>query len=100
MPAQARAGEVIEIKALISHAMEAGGRKDAAGHVVPRRIIHEFIAIFDGEIVLQAELSPAISANPYQAFFYRAEKSGIFEFVWKDDTGAEYRTKVSLRVAS
>jgi len=34
VPAQAKAGELIEIKTLISHEMESGQRKDAAGKTV------------------------------------------------------------------
>ena len=33
----ARAGEVIEVKTLVSHVMESGQRRDSAGAVVPRK---------------------------------------------------------------
>ena len=39
VPAQAKAGEIIEIKTLISHEMESGQRKDSSGKTVPRDII-------------------------------------------------------------
>ena len=34
-----KAGEVIEVKTLISHEMETGLRRDSAGKTVPRKII-------------------------------------------------------------
>ena len=98
LPAEAKPGEIIEIKALISHEMETGRRSDTAGNVVPRKIIKEFVASFNGQRVFQAEWFPSISANPYQTFFFRAMESGVFDFVWTDDDGTEYKTSARLTV--
>jgi sulfur-oxidizing protein SoxZ len=98
VPEQARPGEVIEIKALISHEMETGQRKDADGKAIPRRIIKEFIARFNGRKVFQADWYPSIAANPYQSFFFRASETGRFEFIWRDDNGAEYTATADLTV--
>lgn len=99
LPKEAKAGELIEIKTLISHEMESGQRKDAEGKPIPRKIIKEFIATFDGKEVFRANWYPAISANPYQSFFYKASKSGTFEFVWVDDDGSKYTAKSDLKVS-
>lgn len=99
VPATAKAGELIEIKTLISHEMESGQRKDAKGETIPRKIIHTFQAAFDGRTVFEAKWNPAISANPYQSFFYKALKSGEFTFTWKDDDGTDYVTKNRITVA-
>lgn len=98
LPAEAKKGEIIEIKALISHEMETGQRKDTAGNLIQRKIIREFVATFNGKQVFRAEWFPSVSANPYQAFFFRAVESGSFEFVWKDDDGSEYKTSATLLV--
>ncbi|MDB5485942.1 MAG: sulfur compound chelating protein SoxZ [Tardiphaga sp.] len=99
VPTQAKPGELIEIKTLISHEMESGQRKDAAGKTVPRKIINKFIAAFNGKIVFEAEWNPAISANPYQSFFYKASETGEFTFTWKDDDGSDYVATNKLTVA-
>lgn len=99
VPAQAKKGEMIEIKTLISHEMESGQRKDSAGKTIPRQIINKFIASFNGKMVFEADWFPSISANPYQSFFYKADESGEFEFVWKDDNGSAYTAKAKLTVA-
>jgi sulfur-oxidizing protein SoxZ len=99
VPAQAKAGEIIEIKTLISHEMESGQRKDAAGKVVPRDIINTFQAAFNGKPFFTAEWFTSISANPYQSFFFKAKESGEFTFVWKDDGGAEQKATAKLTVA-
>lgn len=99
VPAQAKAGEMIEVKTLISHEMESGQRKDAQGNVIKRSIINKFTASFDGKPVFEADWHPAISANPYQSFFFKAAKSGEFKFAWKDDDGKEYTATAKLTVA-
>ncbi|MCX7307752.1 MAG: thiosulfate oxidation carrier complex protein SoxZ [Afipia sp.] len=99
VPPTAKPGEMIEIKTLISHEMESGQRKDAAGATIPRKIINKFTAAFNGKTVFEADWNPAISANPYQSFFYKAKETGDFTFVWKDDDGSEYKATNKLTVA-
>lgn len=98
VPAKAAAGEMIEIKTLISHEMESGQRKDSKGAAIPRKIINRFAASFNGKPVFSADWHAAISANPYQSFFFKAAESGEFTFTWKDDDGSEYAAKSKLTV--
>ena len=37
--------------------------------------------------MFSADWHPAISANPYMAFFMKAEESGTLELSWTDDNG-------------
>jgi len=98
MPSTAKAGEVVEVKTLISHEMESGQRKDAAGAVIPRKIIKQFRATFNGREILKADWHPAISANPYQSFFVRVPETGTFVFEWLDDDGAVYKAEQKVTV--
>lgn len=98
VPGKAKAGEIIEIKTLISHEMESGQRKNSSGKPIPRKIINKFTAAFNGKTFFEADWHPAISANPYQAFFYKATESGEFKFTWKDDDGSEYSAGAKLAV--
>ncbi len=100
LPAEAKPGDIIEIKALISHEMETGQRRDESGEVVPRKIIREFVTRFNGQVVFRAQWYPSISANPYQAFYFRAVESGTFDFVWLDDDGSQYKTSATLTVSA
>lgn len=99
VPATAKKGELIEIKTLISHEMESGQRRDSAGKVIPRQIINKFTVTFNGKPLFEADWHPAISANPYQAFFFKAEESGELVFTWKDDNGSDYVAKNTLTVS-
>ena len=99
MPTTAKAGEVIEVKTLISHEMETGQRKDASGAVVARKIIKKFTAKFNGKEILSADWYTAISANPYQSFFVRVPETGTFEFSWLDDDGSIYKSEHKVTVS-
>ncbi len=99
MPATAKAGEVIEVKTLISHEMETGQRRDGAGQIVPRKIIKKFTATFNGKEIFSADWASAVSANPYQAFFVKVPETGTFEFSWLDDDGSVYKATQKVTVS-
>lgn len=99
LPATAKAGEIVEIKTLISHDMESGQRKDAEGKIVPRKIINRFEARFADKLVFAADWNPSVSANPYQSFFMKVTVSGEFAFSWFDDDGSVYKATAKIAVA-
>lgn len=87
VPATAKHGDVVEIKTLISHPMETGFRMGTGGAPIPRDIITLFTCTYNGAEIFRAELSPAIAANPFIAFFTVATASGTLEFRWSGDNG-------------
>jgi sulfur-oxidizing protein SoxZ len=97
-PAEAAVGDVIAIKTLLSHKMESGQRKNDKGEVIPRQIINSFVAKFNGEEFFSTVIEPAVSANPYIEFSFKAETSGEFEFTWTDDDGTVTTGKSALKV--
>jgi sulfur-oxidizing protein SoxZ len=79
---------VTEVKALISHEMETGQRKDAAGAIVPAWFITELVAKHGDKVVLGAEFGTAVSKNPYLAFKFKGGAKGEKVTVsWKDNKG-------------
>ena len=68
VPATAKAGDIVEIKALVAHPMETGYRREALGAAIPRNIVTRFVCTWNAEVVFAADLFPAIAANPYFAF--------------------------------
>lgn len=99
VPKSASAGDVISIKTLISHKMESGQRKDGDGNIIPRSIINRFVCAFNGEMVIDVTLEPAISTNPYFQFDSTVPASGEFTFTWYDDDGDVYETSKKISVA-
>ncbi|SET30796.1 thiosulfate oxidation carrier complex protein SoxZ [Oceanicella actignis] len=99
-PKKAAVGEIIEIKTLISHPMESGQRKDSkTGERIPRKIINKFVATFEGEEVVSADLHPAVSANPYIRFEMKVPGPGELRFAWTDDDGSVYETSSKIAIA-
>jgi sulfur-oxidizing protein SoxZ len=87
VPAQARRGEIIEIKTLAGHPMETGFRRTQLGELIPRDIITRFTCTYNGVEVFRADLHPAVAANPLLAFTTVAVESGTLEFRWTGDNG-------------
>lgn len=98
VPKQAKVGEIIEVKTLISHPMETGLRKTPEGTPFPRKIINRFECRYLDQTVFLGELHPSVSANPYIAFFVRATRSGKLEFAWTNDDGSVIRAEANLDV--
>ncbi len=80
---------VVTVKALISHKMETGLRKDKkTGKVIPAHFIEEVVCEHNGAPVLEAEWGVAISKNPYLSFKFKGGKAGdTVKLSWKDNTG-------------
>jgi sulfur-oxidizing protein SoxZ len=89
IPATAHRGDIIEIKALISHPMESGFRVGTNGKMIPRDIVQTFTCTYNGEEVFKADYSSAIAANPFISFTTRATESGEIVLTWRGDNGFE-----------
>lgn len=99
IPETAKAGEIILIRALISHAMESGQRRDSTGALIPRKIINSFTCAFNGQPVFSCDVEPAVSANPYFEFNAKVDESGVFTFIWADDDGSVYTDEKRIEVS-
>jgi sulfur-oxidizing protein SoxZ len=99
VPANAKHGEIIEIKTLVSHTMETGYRRTVTGETVPRDIITSFTCRYNGAEIFRADLFPATAANPFITFTTVATESGKFEFEWTGDNGFSETASASITVA-
>src|SRR5258708_35186508 len=88
LPAQAKRGEIIEIKKLAQHAMETGFRRTQTGDLIPRDIIRRFTCTYNGTELCRVALHPATAANPMIAFSTLATESGALTFQWAADNGS------------
>ncbi|MEY2954215.1 MAG: thiosulfate oxidation carrier complex protein SoxZ [Pseudomonadota bacterium] len=76
------------VRVLMSHEMETGQRKDAAGKVIPAWHIQEVSAAHNGKPVLTAEWGPSVSKNPFLQFTVKGAKAGDkIAISWKDNRG-------------
>jgi sulfur-oxidizing protein SoxZ len=99
VPPKATKGEVVEIRAVITHPMESGQRINEMGKRVPRKIINRFVCSYNGVEVFAADWFPAITANPYLTFHTVATESGTLTFAWVDDDGTVYTASAKIEVS-
>ncbi len=79
---------VVTVKALMSHPMETGLRKDKkTGKVIPAHHIQEVMAKAGDKTVLEAVWGGAISKNPYLSFKYAGAKGDSLTLSWVDNMG-------------
>src|SRR6188474_2244750 len=96
---EAKKGDLVEVKALVSHVMESGQRRDGAGNIIPRKILNKFTCTVNGKQVFAADFEPAISANPYIQFKFKAQESGPVVLTWIDDDGSKIVGEDSITVS-
>ena len=86
--ASAKDGETT-VKALITHPMETGLRKDKkTGDKIPAHFIQEVTCKHNGNTVMTAQWGPAVSKNPYLSFVIGGGNKGdSIEMSWVDNKG-------------
>jgi len=96
---EAKKGDLVEVKALVAHIMESGQRKNAQGEVIPRKILNKFTCTVNGKEVFAADFEPAVAANPYIQFKFKAEESGPVVLTWTDDDGSKIVGEETIAVS-
>ena len=81
-------GGMIEVKALITHPMETGLRKDSkTGEKIPAHYITEIVVTANGKAMMTADWSGSVSKDPFISFNYKGAKGDKVVLTWKDNTG-------------
>lgn len=80
---------ITTVKALISHPMETGLRKDKkSGQTIPAKYIQNVKCESNNKVILNAQWGVAVSKNPYVSFKYSGSGADdIIKFSWIDNTG-------------
>ncbi len=84
----ALAGDETTVRVLMSHVMEPGTRKDAAGATIPAHFIQDVTATHNGKAVMNAMFSGSVSQNPFLSFKFKgAAKGDKVSVKWTDNKG-------------
>ncbi len=91
--------DFIEVKALITHPMENGLRKDQeTGNLAPAHFIEEIECQLNGQVVMTAVWGGGISKNPYLAFQIKGGKVGdVVALKWTDNQGKTDEVTASVK---
>ena len=97
-PKMVKRGQAFEVKTLILHPMETGFRPGTMGRLIPRNIIEDFTATFNGVEIFRMKLTPAIAANPFVTFQAAVGESGTLALRWSGDEGFLAEQSISIAV--
>jgi len=92
------ANGVVTVKALITHPMETGARKDQkTGELVPAEFIQEVTCEHNGKVTISAQWSGGVSKNPYLSYeFAGGAKGDKVKLSWVDNKGASDSAEVVI----
>ena len=94
--AKAKAG-VVTVKALMTHPMETGLRKDKkTGKLIAAHFIQEVICESAGKQILSCYWSGGVSKNPYLSFKFAGNKGDDLKLSWTDNQGASESTQTMI----
>lgn len=90
-------GDLAEIRVLMVHPMETGQRKDAGGKIVPMHFIQEVTVRVNDKVMLEGQISQAVSRNPVFSFRLKGIKAGDkLEIAWLDNRGERNHTVTAI----
>ncbi len=80
---------IVTVKALLTHPMETGTRKDKkTGKKIPAHFIEEVTCEAGGKVRMTQLMSGGVSKNPYVSFKFKgAGKGEAVTMSWKDNQG-------------
>ena len=90
-------GDIAEVRVLMVHPMETGQRKDANGNIVPVHFIQEVTVTVNGKLMLEGQISQAVSRNPVFSFRLKGMKAGDqLEIAWVDNRGERSQSVTAI----
>ena len=86
-----------DVRVLMSHPMETGQRKDADGKLVPPHFIQNVTVKVNGTVVVDGQISQAVSRNPVFSFRLKGGAKGDkIEVSWLDNKGETDSTAATV----
>jgi len=83
-----------DVRVLMTHPMETGQRKDPDGKIIPLHFIQNVTVRVNGKVVMEGEISQAVSRNPVFTFRVRGGAKGDkIEVSWLDNQGETNKTE-------
>lgn len=91
--------DITTVKALISHPMETGLRKDKkTGQMLPAHYIQEIVCKHNGTLKILLEFGISVSRDPFIEFELEGGAKGdVLELAWKDNKGETDSITVPIR---
>jgi len=86
-----------DIRVLMNHPMETGLRKGRDGKKIPAHFIQNITVKVNGKVVVEGQISQAISRNPVFSFRVKGGNKGDkVEIGWTDNEGEHNKTETAV----
>ena len=86
-----------DVRVLMTHPMETGQRKDADGKIIPLDFIQNVTLKLNGRVVMEGQISQAVSRNPVFSFRLKGGAKGDrIEVSWLDNQGLSNKTETAV----
>jgi sulfur-oxidizing protein SoxZ len=97
VPTAIRAGDVIDVRALVEHPMHTGLFRDPDGNPIPAHFIDAVSVVYGGQEVAHFVWTSGISRDPFVEFSLRADREGPLAITWKDNKGGVFQQTVEIK---
>lgn len=99
LPDRITAGELIYVRALITHPMHTGLFRTAEGVPIAAHFIEDVVVTYAGEVVARFRWTSGISRDPFVTFPLRATREAPLKIVWKDNRGGVFEQTAAVAFA-
>jgi len=99
VPAAAKQGSVIYVRALLEHPMDTGFYRTPDGVPIPAYFVQRVVVSYVGDEVARFEWTTGISRDPSVTFPLRVTREGPLTVTWRDNKGGEYTHTADIRFA-
>lgn len=90
-------GDVVEFRAVLTHEMESGQRKDESGKLIPAWFIQEVELSLNGRPILKAQWGPSVSRNPLLGLrLTGVTRSDRLALRWTDNRGTQRHDEIEI----
>jgi sulfur-oxidizing protein SoxZ len=97
VPRKVKPGEVVTVRALVSHPMEVMQFKGGKPVQKNYNFIHRVEATYNGRKVFEASTTQAVSQNPFVSFPVKVDAPGVVKIMFHDTEGKTYEGQAEIK---
>jgi sulfur-oxidizing protein SoxZ len=100
VPDRINRGDLITVNSIITHPMDTGFFRTAAGDPIPAYFIKQVLVTYGDQEVARFDWTSGISRDPVVSFTLRADREAPLTMVWTDNKGATFKHSVNISFAT
>ena len=97
LPEKIKPGDVVTVRALVTHPMEIMAFKDGKPVEKNYNFIHKVEATYNGKKVFEASTTQAVSQNPFISFPVKVDAPGVVKIIFHDTQGKTYEGQAEIK---